>query len=90
MDTKYSINQKDLGDNPYEFVAGLDVGHYTEQGTSFDYSGVNTFVLGWLIEEITGMTFQDVLSKEIWTRIGAEADAAIFAPRYGIPITHIG
>ena len=44
-------------------------------------------LVGWLVEKITGMPFQDALSKEIWTRIGAEADASIYAARYGIPLT---
>jgi CubicO group peptidase (beta-lactamase class C family) len=77
-------------DNPYIFIAGLDVGHFAEQGTSYSYSGVNTFIIGWLIEKITGMPFQDALSREIWTRIGAESDAAMLAPRFGVPNTHGG
>jgi CubicO group peptidase (beta-lactamase class C family) len=77
-------------DNPYTFIAGLDVGHFAEQGTSYSYSGVNTFILGWLVEKITGMPFQDALSREVWTRIGAESDAAILAPRFGVPNTHGG
>lgn len=77
-------------DNPYTFIAGLDVGHFAEQGTSYSYSGVNTFILGWLVEKITGMPFQDALSREIWTRIGAESDAAMLAPRFGVPNTHGG
>ncbi len=77
-------------DNPYTFIAGLDVGHFAEQGTSYSYSGVNTFIIGWLVEKITGMPFQDALSREIWTRIGAEADAAMLAPRFGVPNTHGG
>jgi CubicO group peptidase (beta-lactamase class C family) len=77
-------------DNPYHFIANLDVGQFAEQGTSYSYSGVNTFILGWLVEKITGMPFQDVLSKEIWSRMGAESDAAILAPRFGVPNTHGG
>jgi CubicO group peptidase (beta-lactamase class C family) len=77
-------------DNPYTFLAQLDVGQLAEQGTSFSYSGANTFILGWLVEKITGMPFQDALSREIWTRIGAESDAAILAPRFGVPNTHGG
>jgi CubicO group peptidase (beta-lactamase class C family) len=77
-------------DNPYTFIAGLDVGSFAEQGTSYSYSGVNTFILGWLVEKITGMPFQDALSREIWMRIGAESDAAILAPRFGVPNTHGG
>jgi len=76
----------DSGDNPYTYIAGLDVGSYAEQGTSFEYQSINTYILGWLVEELTGMPFQDALSKEIWTKIGAEGEAAILAPRYGVPM----
>ena len=76
--------------NPYEYIANLDVGRHIEQGKQFDYSGVNTFVLGWLVEKITGLQFQDAFSEMIWTKIGAARDAAIFAPRNGIPVTHGG
>ena len=76
--------------NPYKYIANLDVGQYIEQGKQFDYSGVNTFVLGWLVEKITGLQFQDAFSQMIWTKIGAARDAAIFAPRNGIPVTHGG
>jgi CubicO group peptidase (beta-lactamase class C family) len=77
-------------DNPYTYIANLDVGRFAEQGTSYSYSGVNTFILGWLVEKITGMPFQDALSREIWMRMGAESDAAILAPRFGVPNTHGG
>jgi len=77
-------------DNPYDMLAEFDYGFWAKPGTGFDYSGINTFLLGWLVEEVTGMPFQDALSREIWTQIGAEADAAIFAGRYGVPLTHGG
>ena len=76
--------------NPYEYIANLDVGRYIEQGKQFDYSGVNTFVLSWLVEKITGLQFQDAFSEMIWTKIGAARDGEIFAPRNGIPVTHGG
>ena len=77
-------------DNPYTFLANLKTGTAQPQGESFDYSGANTFVIGWLVEEITGMPFQDALTKEIWRNIGAEGDASILAPRYGVPVTDGG
>ena len=77
-------------DNPYEFVAKLKVGQFAEQGQQYDYSGVNTFILGWLVEKTTGLQFQDALSEMIWTKIGVEADGAFFAPRYGVPVIHGG
>ncbi len=77
-------------DNPYDYLAELDVGHWAEPGVGFDYSGTNTFALGWLVEEITGLTFQDALSRDVWRHIGAEADASIYAGRLGIPLTSGG
>ena len=77
-------------DNPYEFVATYKFKKEAEPGTKFSYSGVNTFVLAWLVEELTNMPFQDALTKEVWYHLGAESDASYFAPRYGIPVTHGG
>ncbi len=39
-----------------------------------------------MVEKLTGMPFQDALSREIWTQIGAEGDAAMLAPRFGVPL----
>ena len=76
--------------SPYSLVASLKPGVLQPQGEIFQYSGVNTFILSWLVEELMGMPFQDALSNEIWQHIGAEADAALLAPRYGVPNTHGG
>lgn len=77
-------------DNPYDFLIDLEVDRLYEQGTHFSYSGTNTFVLMWLIEELTGRTYNDVFSDMFWRPIGAEADAAFIAYRYGIPLAHGG
>jgi len=84
------VRDADSPDSPYDMLAELDVGRWGEPGTGFNYSGVNTFVLGWVIEKVTGMPFQDALSREIWGRMGAEADASIYAARKGIPLTSGG
>jgi CubicO group peptidase (beta-lactamase class C family) len=77
-------------DSPYDFVRETIIERETEAGTKFSYSGLNTFVLAWLVEEITNMPFQDAVSKEIWYHIGAEADASFLAPRNGIAVMHGG
>ena len=77
-------------DNPYDFVKNTIIKREIEAGTQYSYSGLNTFILSWLVEELTGMPFQDALTKEIWFHIGAEADASFLAPRNGIAITHGG
>ena len=85
-----AVRSEKTPDDPYTMLSTLNVGRWAEQGKGFDYSGTNTFVAGWLVEEVTGMPFQDALSREVWTRIGAEADASIYANRYGIPLTSGG
>lgn len=81
---------EDATDNPYEFAATYKARKIAEPGKVFSYSGLNTFVLGWLVEEVMDMPFQDAMTKEIWYHIGAESDASYFAPRYGIAVTHGG
>ena len=76
--------------DPYAMLEALKVGSFAPQGTAWAYSGVNTFVLGWIIEEITDMPFQDAVSRYFWTRMGAHSDAAFLAPRYGVPNVHGG
>jgi CubicO group peptidase (beta-lactamase class C family) len=85
-----SVRYEDSPDSPYEYLGNLNVGRWAEPGAGFDYSGTNTFVLSWLVEVLTGMPFQDALSKEVWTKIGAEADASIYAARNGVPMTSGG
>jgi CubicO group peptidase (beta-lactamase class C family) len=85
-----SVRFEDSPDSPYAYLANLDVGHWAEPGTGFDYSGTNTFVISWLVEVLTGMPFQDALSKEVWTKMGAESDASLYAARNGVPMTSGG
>ncbi|MDH3439340.1 MAG: beta-lactamase family protein, partial [Gammaproteobacteria bacterium] len=39
-------------DNPYDFAATYEAVREVPPGTKFSYSGLNTFVLGWLVEEV--------------------------------------
>ena len=80
----------DAPDNPYDFVASLKASRHAPPGERFSYSGLNTFVLAWLAEKLTGMPFQDALSREVWFHIGAESNASYIAPRYGVAVTHGG
>lgn len=75
-------------DDPYEYLASLE--SHRPAGEAFEYTSPNTFVLGWLIEEVTGRTLVDLLSEQIWQPMGAESDAIITAPKRGIPIIHGG
>jgi CubicO group peptidase (beta-lactamase class C family) len=80
----------DAPDNPYDFMATVEIERTAEQGEKFVYSGGTNFLLMWLVEEVTGYPFQDSVTKEFWYHIGAENDAAFFAYRYGIAVSHGG
>jgi CubicO group peptidase (beta-lactamase class C family) len=47
----------------------------TEPGAVFEYKTLDTAVLGWLLERVTGMTASAYLASRIWEPLGAEADA---------------
>lgn len=46
-------------------------------GEAFEYTSVDTFVLGWVCEAVSGLSYSDLLSREIWSRIGAEGDGLL-------------
>jgi CubicO group peptidase (beta-lactamase class C family) len=46
-------------------------------GGDMIYRSIETEVLGWIINRITGQSYATVLSSELWQKMGAEADANI-------------
>lgn len=59
-------------------------------GVQWEYSSVSTTVLAWLVERVSGRTLAEFLSDEVWSRMGAEADAQIIVNRNGIAAAHAG
>jgi CubicO group peptidase (beta-lactamase class C family) len=85
-----NLRTPDAADNPYDFMASVQIERERPQGEQFVYSGGTNFLLMWLIEEVTGYTYSDAISKEFWHHIGAENDAGFIAYRYGISMSHGG
>ena len=52
--------------------AACAVGTKTRPGTMFEYKTLDTAVLGWLIENATGMTASAYMASRIWEPLGAE------------------
>lgn len=73
---------------PYEFVAALP--SHRRPGQGYEYTGVNTFVLSWLIERITGQPFAEVVRREIWSAARFEAPAWLCGSPAGVPGSHAG
>ncbi len=72
----------------YSYLTTL--GRVREAGSRWEYASVNTAVLGWLLERVTGKTLAEVLGDEIWSRMGAEGDALMVVNRNGIAAAHAG
>lgn len=72
----------------WDFVAALP--RATPPGRAFDYASVNTFLLGVLAERVSGLPFAELVTRELWSRVGAEADATIVVSRNGVAVTHGG
>lgn len=70
------------------FIASLE--KRSEPGKVWEYVSVNTMVLAWLAEEVTGKKFHEVLSETIWSRMGAEADALVSVNSRGHGAVHGG
>ncbi len=67
-----------LADDPvdtYEFLTALR--QAGPHGRRFQYCSATTDVLAWVIESVTGERYHQVLSSELWSRLGAEENAVV-------------
>lgn len=65
---------RDPMDN-YEFLKTLRKAG--DHGKAFQYCSAGTDVLAWVAENVTGVRYADILSRELWSRLGADDDAVI-------------
>ena len=72
-------------ESTYEYVAALPT--HRPNGEAYEYTTVNTFVLTWMVERITGKPFAEAVSEVIWRKIGAESDAVLMVSKAGASST---
>ncbi len=72
----------------YEYMASLT--RLQEPGQVYQYTSVDTCVLGWLAERLTGLPYAELVRRALWGHIGAEADAGIVVSSAGIAASHGG
>ena len=77
-----------LGQGRNEFLASLP--RVAPQGTRFSYNSGNTQVLAWLMEEVYGKPFNQVISQKLWAPAGMAGDARILTDRAGDAIASQG
>ncbi len=59
-------------------------------GIDAEYSNINTFVLGWLVEKVTNKKYADLVTELIWKPMGASSDAYSCLSDRGIAWPHGG
>jgi CubicO group peptidase (beta-lactamase class C family) len=67
------------GGSLHEIVSSAE--RSTEAGTQFNYSTIDTQVLGWVLESATGHSLAQYATERLWSRIGAEHDAYYWLTR---------
>lgn len=72
----------------YEFLKAMK--RDTTAGSAAQYSNINTFVLGWLAEKVTGQKYVDLVAERIWKPMGASSNAYVCLSDKGIPWYHGG
>jgi CubicO group peptidase (beta-lactamase class C family) len=75
-------------DSPYDLVRSY--GRTGRPGSRYEYTSANTFLLAWLIEQITGMTYAEALQWLIWDRLTLADDSAICVNHNGVAVSHGG
>ncbi len=56
-----------------------------EHGGAFGYKTINTDALGWIILRTTGKSVAELLSEQIWSKMGAEQEAYYTVDSIGTP-----
>jgi hypothetical protein len=75
-------------EDAYQFIASLK--KEKAPGIDPEYSNINTFVLGWLAENVTGKKYADLVTEFIWKPMGASSDAYMCLSNKGVPWPHGG
>jgi CubicO group peptidase (beta-lactamase class C family) len=63
----------------------MAAGKLREPGQLYEYSSINTFVLGMILERLTGKPFEDIVTERIWSKAGMEGDALLGLSPSGEP-----
>lgn len=61
-----------------------------DHGRAFRYCSANTDVLAWILEEVSGRPFSELLSTELWAPLGAETDAFATVDAEGFVFANAG
>ncbi|WP_227997133.1 serine hydrolase domain-containing protein [Nocardia australiensis] len=82
------VSPQDVVHNAFAAVESQGAGQPTEPGRVQQYNGVNTFVLGLLVEKVTGRTFDEELTRRIIEPLGLHDTSLPSPPDMSVPAPH--
>lgn len=80
-----STRHEEAGESVFDLMKGVK--NYIKPGVKYDYSSMNTQILGFIVERVTGKKFEDVVSERIWTKVGMESDGHYALSAQGEPLS---
>jgi CubicO group peptidase (beta-lactamase class C family) len=83
-----TTDRSDLPADTASWIRSIDNSH--PHGGAFRYVSLVNDVLGWVLEKVAGAKLAVLLSREIWSLIGAERDAALMIDASGFSIAEGG
>lgn len=75
-------------ESPYDLVLGY--GRSGTPGSRYAYTSVNTFILAWIIERVTGVSYPEALQDLLWDNLALSTDSAICVSDAGVAFAHGG
>jgi hypothetical protein len=75
-------------DDLWSYICALS--NARPHGAPFEYRSILTDLLGWILECAGGARYAELLSRELWARLGAEHDAEIAVDGHGHPVADGG
>ena len=75
-------------DDLWSYICTLD--NARPHGAPFEYRSILTDLLGWILESAGRMRYAELVSRELWSKLGAEHDAEIAVDPHGHPIADGG
>ncbi|WP_234497010.1 serine hydrolase domain-containing protein [Vibrio maritimus] len=73
-----------------DFLITLEKDGDRPHGEEFHYISANTDVVAWIIENVEGKSFDQIMSERIWSKIGAERDAFVIVDGEGTELASGG
>ncbi|UGA56426.1 serine hydrolase domain-containing protein [Vibrio sp. VB16] len=75
----------DVDQTPLEVLAEMK--RKAPAGETFEYNSINTFVISRLVENVRGLPMNQIISRDMWQKMGANNDAyTVVSPQGGYPL----